>query len=178
MKKTASILLLIVVLLFASYLLKDKNSEENSQLISVLSIIEFQLDNLEGNWAGKGFSYLPDSSKMMVTSKFDFFYNEEKENYLTSLSVTGDEYEYSDYGILSKIPESDSIKWETRDHQEKLLTYVGQIQNDKLILDCQTDEYSYKLNLFFTEQTKVFMTIELYKEQIKIQWMEFSFEKQ
>ena len=177
MKKTASILLLIVVLLFASYLLKENNSEENSQSISVHSTVEFQLSNLEGNWSGTGFLYFPDSSKMMVTSKFDFFYDEEKENYMTSLSVTGHEYKYSDYGILSKIPESDSIKWEIRDHQEKLLTYVGQIQNDKLILDYHTDEYSYKLNLFFTEQTKVFMTIELYKDQIKNQWMEFRFEK-
>jgi len=119
-RKTASILFLIVVLLFS--------------ITTISGAKQIDLKSLEGNWEGYGTFLIPGINSLMEISgnaNFEYF---NKNNYLrTELSAEKFLFTYSDSGHISIDNDNDSLTWEVWDNLRRHTKYRGKINGNKIL---------------------------------------------
>lgn len=135
---------------------------------------EFNRSQLTGDWEGVGLIYLASDSgqAMSVDARMLISLTDDDSSFATSLTVKGHEYQYADSGSL--VIGSEKASWDVLDNRGNLMASRGLLRKRILWLKFDRPDYQYRHLLYFSSRDRIYLRIELYREGLRKNWMEFT----
>lgn len=155
----------------AAWLLMAPGEELPKEFPTGIIAIEFETSRLPGGWEGPGLIYFAgDSGQAMTVDAHMLISTAEGDNsFVTSLTVSGHEYQYADSGSL--LIGSDKVSWDIWDDRGKHMASRGLLRNNILWLKFDTPQYQYRHFLHFSSPDRIYLRIELYREGLRNNWL-------